>query len=938
MTSDPREGSVPAHPDKREDQPPAPPHVVMIVANDVSVDTRVRKMAFDVAEAGPRVTVLGTSKSDHREVTMLGKATVVRLPVPGLGSISSTRSGQYWLINRIRVERETFFLHQREVGAQIGWRRREYFIGRAERYEQVNRKEANRLARLKRRKDSLLSVVEKAKAWNSRFPRALVVRGVRLVVKADRRAGILIRGLRNRRRRIGEGLREKALHRKEERTRRRLKARHRRMENKVEKLRAELTRRRAKRVSIFNRRTDWRDELPELHTYDTTFGPELDKIAPDVIHAHDVHLLGVAARSVGRAIVAGRTPTLVYDAHEYVQGLSRYNKRILAAWSSLEREYVHHADRIITVSPPLAELLRHDYQLSETPTVVMNIPVDGQGGVETIRRAAEVGDDVPLVVYSGGLDATRGVHTLVTAVGMLPDVHLAIVSKAETDYVRSLLEIAEEGGFAHRVHMVPFVQSQDVVSYLRSATVAVHPMISGPMNHEIALPNKIFEYMYARLPMVVSNCKAMSDLVTELRIGEVFQSEDPSSLAASLGHVLDNIDDYKRVYELQPELLERFSWASQRVKLLELYQDILGPHSVTTGVHSADVAADLATSSSMRWLGIGPYNMAGQAWEWAKAVERFRPEIKTEVFAIDRGQRFSFPADVRIPVSSWRSLDWQVQWVRHVASSYTHVVLESGSGVLGTLNGGRLLDDLGFLRDKGIAVAVVLHGSDARNPTRHRQLVSHSPFEPGDELTERLERSSASTLEALAAFDGPVFVSTLDLLDHVPEAQWLPQVLTIERWQPQPFDPSDPLKVLFVPTNSRLKGGDYVQQICGRLEQERIIDLRIETDVPTSDMPELIASADVLIDGLVLGLYGTTAVEGMASGRVVLANLSRVLDRQPERPPIVHATPDTLEQILREVAGSPRDYKELAEQGPEYVRRFHDGTYAAESLNKFLNG
>jgi hypothetical protein len=74
----------------------------------------------------------------------------------------------------------------------------------------------------------------------------------------------------------------------------------------------------------------------------------------------------------------------------------------------------------------------------------------------------------------------------------------------------------------------------------------------------------------------------------------------------------------------------------------------------------------------------------------------------------------------------------------------------------------------------------------------------------------------------------------------------------------------------------------------------------------------------------------------MACGRIVLANLDRILDRQPEQPPIVHVTPDTLEETLRSIANDPGSYRSKAESGPSYVEQFHDGRFAASQLASFL--
>src|SRR5947199_10156653 len=56
-------------------------HVVMLVTNDVSTDTRVKKEALAVARMGLEVTVLGTTTESHRWETRLGDVRILRVPV-----------------------------------------------------------------------------------------------------------------------------------------------------------------------------------------------------------------------------------------------------------------------------------------------------------------------------------------------------------------------------------------------------------------------------------------------------------------------------------------------------------------------------------------------------------------------------------------------------------------------------------------------------------------------------------------------------------------------------------------------------------------------------------------------------------------------------------------------------------------------------------------
>ncbi|MDH3189283.1 MAG: glycosyltransferase family 4 protein [Acidimicrobiia bacterium] len=553
----------------------------MIVANDVSSDTRVRKMAEDLADYGPKVTVLGFSYSGQREEFDLGRATVVRLPISEFrgsirrGFLSRLRpaTSPHILSRRIAGARDAFFLYQREVGARIGWMRIDFLDGRRRRFGSLNQKAALRSDRLADRRVSLEKAKTRVKQWGAPFRQTARVM-LTLLIKLDhfitRSRTALVKywvvG--------GQRVKQELIRRHESWIRARLRSREQRYSRSAVRWTNRMVRQADPDTDPRPGTVQWRQEMPELYDYDQTFSKEIETQAPDVVHAHDVHLLGVGARAVARRSVGGWETKLVYDSHEYVQGLSRYPKRTLAAWVDLEREYFHRADRVITVSPPLAELLQRDYQMSEPPVVVMNIPAVHEGGAESIREAAGLDSGVPLLVYSGGLDRTRGVHTLVAALAELDEVHLALVAKASSTYVQELVAMAEIGGYADRLHVVPFVEPNHVVSYLSSADVAVHPMVAGYMNHEIALPNKIFEYMHAGLPMIVSNCKAMSELVNELGIGESFESENAQSLAETARRVLDEIDRYREVYRTRHDLVEIYSWKGQREKLFGLYADL----------------------------------------------------------------------------------------------------------------------------------------------------------------------------------------------------------------------------------------------------------------------------------------------------------------------------------------------------------------------------
>jgi glycosyltransferase involved in cell wall biosynthesis len=316
--------------------------------------------------------------------------------------------------------------------------------------------------------------------------------------------------------------------------------------------------------------------------YDLSYGKFIDKMKPDLIHAHDFRMIGVGARAVARARVKGRRVKLVYDAHEFVPGLSHPGRKWLKSTIAYEREYFRFADAVFTVSPALADLLVEAHGLDERPVVTLNAPPRPTGEAREdaadfgdVRAACGLGPDVPLMVYCGGASPQRGLHTMVEALGHLPKLHAAfVVNNLEGPYADLLRERAEELGAADRIHLMPYVPYDVLVGFLSTADVGVHPLITGPVNHEVALSTKFFEFMQAGLPMVVSNVKAMSAEVKRLGMGEVFESEDGKDLARAVGAVLDGRETYLKAYA-DRERLDEYTWEAQAAKYVEVYRRLL---------------------------------------------------------------------------------------------------------------------------------------------------------------------------------------------------------------------------------------------------------------------------------------------------------------------------------------------------------------------------
>ncbi|MFE9694880.1 glycosyltransferase family 4 protein [Micromonospora sp. NPDC005806] len=324
----------------------------------------------------------------------------------------------------------------------------------------------------------------------------------------------------------------------------------------------------------------WRRLEPGLWDYELAYGPEVDRLRPDLIHAHDFRMLGVGARAKVRAAAEGRPVALVWDAHEFLPGIKpwRDHARWLPAHRAHEREYAPYADAVLTVSADLAALLRREHRLPATPAVLLNAPaVEHRPADATpppdLRVECGVGPDEPLLVYSGAAAPQRGLDTLVEALPRLPGVHVALVVNPALRYVERLADRAARLGVADRLHVLPYVPHWQVVPFLSGADVGVIPIHLWP-NHEIALITKFFEYAHARLPVVVSDVRTMAATVRETGQGEVFRAGEVDDFVRAVTAVLADPARYRAAYD-RPGLLAGWTWQAQAEALDTVYRRLL---------------------------------------------------------------------------------------------------------------------------------------------------------------------------------------------------------------------------------------------------------------------------------------------------------------------------------------------------------------------------
>jgi glycosyltransferase involved in cell wall biosynthesis len=283
---------------------------------------------------------------------------------------------------------------------------------------------------------------------------------------------------------------------------------------------------------------------------------------------------------------------VVWDVDECAAVSATPARRAVAARAADERAHICAADAVVTVGDALAEQLRTAHRLPVRPLVVLNAPcrasdpmgedpigkdpMDERDETDSgVRAASGLGPEVPLLVHSGAASPERGLLTVIEALPKLYDLHAAfVVPRPDDGYVRTLIERATELGVASRLHVLPYVPPEAVPGFLASADIGVVPVHHLPY-HEVTLAARYLEYAHARLPVVVSDVRAMAAATLELGNGEVFRARDTADFVRAVGAVLTNGGRYRKAYE-RSGTLRQWSWQVQSAPLLDTYARLLG--------------------------------------------------------------------------------------------------------------------------------------------------------------------------------------------------------------------------------------------------------------------------------------------------------------------------------------------------------------------------
>lgn len=265
-----------------------------------------------------------------------------------------------------------------------------------------------------------------------------------------------------------------------------------------------------------------------------------------------------------------KTP-LIYDSHEYFTGVPELEHRPLVrkVWKRIERWIFPKLGDIITVNESIAGLYQKEY--GKSLTVVRNIPEHVTANEHPSRQELGLPVDKKIILLQGaGINIHRGGEEAVEAMQYIDHAVLLVIGSG--DVIGVLRQMVRQMRLDEKVFFYPKMPFTKLLQYTRHADIGLTLDKDTSLNYRYSLPNKLFDYIYAGVPVLASPLVEVKRIVDGYNIGELIENHDPRHIASRIGAMLDNQERYAMWKENLKAAAQDLSWEREEKKLVNVYQ------------------------------------------------------------------------------------------------------------------------------------------------------------------------------------------------------------------------------------------------------------------------------------------------------------------------------------------------------------------------------
>jgi len=264
---------------------------------------------------------------------------------------------------------------------------------------------------------------------------------------------------------------------------------------------------------------------------------------------------------------------LYYDAHEYFTEVPELVNRptIQKTWKLIEQWIFPTLKHAWTVNESIAKLYRDEY--GNEVGVIRNVPVTVHALTTRTRAELNLPAAKKILLFQGaGINIDRGGEEAVQAMQYLDNCLLLFIGSG--DVIGRLKEMTTELKVTDKVRFISKLPFDELRAYTAVADIGLSLDKDTNINYRYSLPNKIFDYIHAGLPVLSSNLVELRKIVEEYRIGLIAEQHNPVYLADRIKEMLSDekrFDSWKENLKLAAADL---CWEKEEQKLLQIFRDL----------------------------------------------------------------------------------------------------------------------------------------------------------------------------------------------------------------------------------------------------------------------------------------------------------------------------------------------------------------------------
>ncbi len=293
----------------------------------------------------------------------------------------------------------------------------------------------------------------------------------------------------------------------------------------------------------------------------------------DLYYANDLDTL--AANFLASLI---KRKPLVYDSHEYFTGVPELEENAVAKkfWLRLEEFIFPKLNYIITVNQTIASIYEKKY--NKRVHVIRNIPemplMVGRSSRDRIRNELKIEQQKKMLILQGaGINIDRGAEEAVEAMKFVEDAVLLIIGGGDVFPVLNVL--VRKNNLEKKVILKSKLPYDQLIHYTRAADVGLTLDKLSNLNYRYSLPNKLFDYIHARIPVLASPVDEVKKIMMKYQIGMLIDDHKPEHIAERINSMIadeNRLNEWKKNLELAATEL---NWSAEEKKLLTLLHEVI---------------------------------------------------------------------------------------------------------------------------------------------------------------------------------------------------------------------------------------------------------------------------------------------------------------------------------------------------------------------------